>query len=202
MLDNYDSFTYNLVHYIQELGFAVKVVANDEWSLAQVAALAPSHIVISPGPCTPNEAGISLPLINAFAGRVPILGVCLGHQAIGQALGGQVVRAPRAVHGKSSLIHHRGEGVFAGLPSPFSAVRYHSLALAWDNLPAELEVSAWTESLDEPPVIMGVRHRLWPLEGVQFHPESILSEHGHLLLQNFFRAYTAGFNNKGNFSCK
>lgn len=187
MLDNYDSFTYNLVHYIQELGFEVEVVANDEWSLAQVQAFAPSHIVISPGPCTPNEAGISLQVIEKLGGTVPILGVCLGHQAIGQALGGKVVRAPSPVHGKSSLIHHAGAGVFAGLPSPFSAVRYHSLALDWDNLPAELEVSAWTESPNEPAVIMGVRHKHWPLEGVQFHPESILSEHGHQLLQNFLR---------------
>ncbi len=187
MLDNYDSFTYNLVHYIQELGFGVRVVANDEWSLEQVGDFAPSHIVISPGPCTPNEAGISLQVIARFGGLVPILGVCLGHQAIGQALGGQVVRAPRAVHGKTSLVHHDGKGVFAGVPNPFSAVRYHSLVLAEDNLPAELEVSAWTESPNEPAVIMGVRHKFWPLEGVQFHPESILSEHGHQLLQNFLR---------------
>ncbi|HMW49461.1 MAG TPA: aminodeoxychorismate/anthranilate synthase component II [Cellvibrionaceae bacterium] len=187
MLDNYDSFTYNLVHYIQELGFEVRVVANDEWSLEQVGDFAPSHIVISPGPCTPNEAGISLQVIARFGGLVPILGVCLGHQAIGQALGGQVVRAPRAVHGKTSLVHHDGKGVFAGVPNPFSAVRYHSLVLAEDNLPAELEVSAWTESPNEPAVIMGVRHKFWPLEGVQFHPESILSEHGHQLLQNFLR---------------
>ena len=193
MLDNYDSFTYNLVHYVQELGFEVKVVANDEWTLEQVKSFAPSHILISPGPCTPNEAGISLSVISALAGIVPILGVCLGHQAIGQALGGQVVRAPSAVHGKSSLIRHNGVGVFAGLPNPFNAVRYHSLALAWDNLPADLEVSAWTESPDEPPVIMGVRHRLWPLEGVQFHPESILSENGHQLLQNFLRPRATTF---------
>jgi len=195
MLDNYDSFTYNLVHYIQELGFEVKVVANDACSLEQIKALAPTHILISPGPCTPNEAGICLPVIRALGGLVPILGVCLGHQAIGQALGGQVVRAPRAVHGKTSLIHHSGEGVFAGLPSPFKAVRYHSLALAWDKLPAELEVSAWTETPGEEPVIMGVRHRSWSLEGVQFHPESILSEHGHQLLANFLRPHRGGNNN-------
>jgi anthranilate synthase/aminodeoxychorismate synthase-like glutamine amidotransferase len=187
MIDNYDSFTYNLVHYIQELGFAIQVVANDEMTLEQVQAMAPSHIVISPGPCTPNEAGIALSVIKTLGSVIPILGVCLGHQAIGQALGGRVEVAPKPVHGKTSSIHHNGKGVFAQLPSPFTAVRYHSLALAWDDLPAELEVSAWTEIPGEAPVIMGVRHRHWPLEGVQFHPESILSEHGHQLLNNFLR---------------
>ena len=187
MLDNYDSFTYNLVHYIQELGYEIQVVANDAMTVEQVRAMEPSHIVISPGPCTPNEAGITLALIKAMAGVTPILGVCLGHQAIGQVLGGRVEAAPKPVHGKSSLIHHIGKGVFAQLPNPFSAVRYHSLALAWDDLPDELEVTAWTQTPGEASVIMGVRHRYWPLEGVQFHPESILSEHGHQLLNNFLR---------------
>lgn len=187
MLDNYDSFTYNLVHYIQELGLQVTVAANDALTPAQVYKMAPSHIVISPGPCTPNEAGISVPLIQSLAGRIPLLGVCLGHQAIGQALGGRVVRAPRPVHGKTCAIYHNGQGVFADLPNPFTAVRYHSLVLSWDELPAQLEVTAWTQEPGEEPVIMGVRHRQWRLEGVQFHPESILSEHGHQLLNNFFR---------------
>jgi anthranilate synthase component II len=188
MLDNYDSFTYNLVHYIQELGFEVRVVANDAVSVADIHALAPSHIVISPGPCTPDDAGITLATIKQYAGRIPILGVCLGHQAIGQVFGGRVIRAPKPVHGKISRVQHNGQGVFAHLPSPFNAVRYHSLMLDWETLPAELEVSAWTQEPGEEKVIMGVRHRHWPLEGVQFHPESILSEHGHPLLNNFLRA--------------
>ncbi|MEY4588549.1 MAG: hypothetical protein RL497_625 [Pseudomonadota bacterium] len=188
MLDNYDSFTYNLVHYIQELGFEVRVVANDAVSVADIHALAPSHIVISPGPCTPDDAGITLAAIKQYAGRIPILGVCLGHQAIGQVFGGCVIRAPKPVHGKISRVQHNGQGVFAHLPSPFNAVRYHSLMLDWETLPAELEVSAWTQEPGEEKVIMGVRHRHWPLEGVQFHPESILSEHGHPLLNNFLRA--------------
>ncbi|HEY6528376.1 MAG TPA: aminodeoxychorismate/anthranilate synthase component II [Cellvibrionaceae bacterium] len=187
MLDNYDSFTYNLVHYIQELGYSVRVVANDELTLGQVRELAPSHIVISPGPCTPNEAGISLDVITSLAGIIPILGVCLGHQAIGQAFGGKVVRARQPVHGKASTIHHKGKGVFSQLPNPFRAVRYHSLVLNWHDLPAELEVTAWADGPGEEPVIMGVRHQTMPLEGVQFHPESILSEHGHRLLHNFLR---------------
>jgi anthranilate synthase component II len=186
MIDNYDSFTYNLVHYIQQLGLQVVVAANDALTLEHICAMAPSHIVISPGPCTPNEAGISLPVIEKLAGQIPILGVCLGHQAIGQALGGRVVRVG-PVHGKAGLIQHNGKGVFASLPNPFTAVRYHSLALAWDDLPADLEVTAWTENPGEDPVIMGVRHKRWQMEGVQFHPESILSEHGHKLLENFFR---------------
>jgi anthranilate synthase component II len=187
MLDNYDSFTYNLVHYIQELGYSVKVVANDELTIDQVRELAPSHIVISPGPCTPNEAGISLDVIKTLAGIMPILGICLGHQAIGQAFGGKVVRAPLPVHGKTSAIHHTGIGVFRQLPNPFSAVRYHSLVLDGHELPAELEVTAWADGPGESAVIMGVRHQTLPLEGVQFHPESILSEHGHRLLDNFLR---------------
>jgi anthranilate synthase component II len=187
MLDNYDSFTYNLVHYIQELGYSVKVVANDELTIDQVRELAPSHIVISPGPCTPNEAGISLDVIKTLAGIMPILGICLGHQAIGQAFGGKVVRAPLPVHGKTSAIHHTGIGVFRQLPNPFSAVRYHSLVLDGHELPAELEVTAWADGPGESAVIMGVRHQTLPVEGVQFHPESILSEHGHRLLDNFLR---------------
>ena len=186
MIDNYDSFTYNLVQYLAELGTEVKVVRNDELCLEQVAELKPERIVISPGPCTPSEAGISIPVIQQFAGVIPILGVCLGHQSIGQALGGRVVRAKEVMHGKISAIHHQGRGIFAQLPTPFNATRYHSLVIEQTSLPAELEITAWTETpegeLDE---IMGVRHKTLPLEGVQFHPESILSEHGHKLLQNF-----------------
>ena len=181
MIDNYDSFTYNLVQYLGELGQDVKVARNDEISLAEIDRLAPATIVISPGPCTPNEAGISLSLIERFAGKIPILGVCLGHQAIGQALGGKVVHAQALMHGKVSRIHHSGKGVFRGLPSPYDATRYHSLAIERASCPAELEITAWTDDGE----IMGVRHRTLPLEGVQFHPESILTEHGHALLRNF-----------------
>ena len=186
MIDNYDSFTYNLVQYLGELGAQVRVVRNDELSVAQVAALAPERIVISPGPCTPNEAGISVPLIQAMAGRVPILGVCLGHQSIGQAFGGHIVKARRIMHGKTSPIHHAAQGVFRGLASPFEATRYHSLIIARDGLPDCLEVTAWTLTEDgQPDEIMGVRHRELPIEGVQFHPESILTRYGHDLLKNF-----------------
>jgi anthranilate synthase component 2 len=186
MIDNYDSFTYNLVQYLGELGAEVRVVRNDELTVDEVAALTPERIVISPGPCTPNEAGISVPLIQAMAGRVPILGVCLGHQSIGQAFGGTIVKARRVMHGKTSAVHHRGQGVFSGLPDPFEATRYHSLVIARDSLPACLEVTAWTETDDgEPEEIMGVRHRELPIQGVQFHPESILTQHGHALLKNF-----------------
>ena len=186
MIDNYDSFTWNLVQYLGELGARVEVVRNDEITVAEVRRLRPERIVISPGPCTPDEAGVSLELVGALAGEVPILGVCLGHQVIGQVLGGRVVRAREVMHGKTSPIRHRGEGVFAGLPEPLEATRYHSLILERDTLPAELAVTAWTEgahgAVDE---IMGIRHRRLPLEGVQFHPESILTRSGHDLLQNF-----------------
>ena len=186
MIDNYDSFTYNLVQYLGELGADVRVFRNDQVSVQEIAKLKPEHIVISPGPCTPNEAGVSLETIRHFAGKVPILGVCLGHQSIGQAFGGQVVHAQAVMHGKTSAIHHRGVGVFRGLPTPFEATRYHSLVIARETLPPCLEVTAWTEdaqgNTDE---IMGVRHRDYAVEGVQFHPESILTQHGHQLLKNF-----------------
>lgn len=181
MIDNYDSFTYNLVQYLGELGQDVKVYRNDEITLEGVDKLEPAHIVISPGPCTPNEAGISVPLIRHLAGKVPILGVCLGHQAIGQALGGKIVHAKQLMHGKTSAIHHDNRGVFRGLPDAFTATRYHSLVIERASLPACLEVSAWTDDGE----IMGVRHRDLAIEGVQFHPESILTEHGHQLLLNF-----------------
>jgi anthranilate synthase component 2 len=181
MLDNYDSFTYNLVQYLGELGAEVLVRRNDAIDLAGVAALAPERIVVSPGPCSPAEAGISVELIRAFAGRVPILGVCLGHQAIGAAFGARIVRARRLMHGKTSAITHDGRGVFAGLPSPYTVNRYHSLAIEAASCPPELEVSARTDDGE----IMAVRHRELPVEGVQFHPESILTEHGHALLRNF-----------------
>jgi anthranilate synthase component 2 len=183
MIDNYDSFTYNLVQYFGELGEEVRVVRNDAIDIKGIAALVPARIVISPGPCTPNEAGISVPLIRAFAGKLPILGVCLGHQAIGQAFGASIVHAGRVMHGKTSSIIHAGKGVFAGLPSPFLATRYHSLAIARASLPDCLEITAESEDGE----IMGVRHRQFALEGVQFHPESILTEHGHALLKNFLR---------------
>ncbi len=183
MIDNYDSFTYNLVQYLGELGEDVKVVRNDEMSVEEIEALAPARIVLSPGPCTPNEAGVSLGLVTRFAGRVPILGVCLGHQAIGQAFGGKIVHAKTLMHGKVSRIHHRGTGVFSGLPTPYDATRYHSLAIERESCPDVLEVTAWTEDGE----IMGVRHRTLPIEGVQFHPESILTEHGHALLANFLK---------------
>ena len=181
MLDNYDSFTYNLVQYLGELGQEVQVYRNDEITIDQVEKLRPAHIVISPGPCTPNEAGISVPLIKALAGKVPILGVCLGHQAIGQAFGGRIVHAREVMHGKTSPIHHDSRGVFRGLPGGYTATRYHSLVIEKASLPASLEVSAWTDDGE----IMGVRHKSLAVEGVQFHPESILTEHGHALLRNF-----------------
>lgn len=183
MLDNYDSFTYNLVQYFGELGVDVRVVRNDQITLEQVEALAPDHICVSPGPCSPAEAGISVPLIKAFAGRVPILGVCLGHQAIGAAFGGNIVRARELMHGKTSPITHHDSDVFQGLPSPFTVIRYHSLAIERASLPDCLEVTAQTADGE----IMGVRHRSLPVYGVQFHPESVLSEHGHALLRNFMQ---------------
>ena len=186
MIDNYDSFTYNVVQYLAELGAEVKVVRNDEISVDDIGRLQPERIVISPGPCTPDEAGISMPAIERFAPRLPVLGICLGHQSLGQVFGAKVVRARRVMHGKTSPIYHSGVGVFAGLPSPFVATRYHSLVVSRENLPASLEVTAWTQTedgaLDE---IMGLRHRESGAEGVQFHPESVLSEHGHALLGNF-----------------
>jgi anthranilate synthase component 2 len=186
MIDNYDSFTYNLVQYLGELGVEVHVVRNDELTVGEVADLVPERIVISPGPCTPNEAGISVPLIQALGGKVPILGVCLGHQAIGQAFGGHIVKARRVMHGKTSPVYHRGQGVFTGLPSPFEATRYHSLVIQSETLPDCMEVTAWTQDMDgNPDEIMGVRHRGLPIQGVQFHPESILTRHGHDLLRNF-----------------
>ncbi|KGM55547.1 anthranilate synthase component II [Lysobacter arseniciresistens ZS79] len=191
MIDNYDSFTFNLVQYLQVLGAEVKVVRNDELSVDEVERLAPERIVISPGPCTPNEAGVSMQVIERLGPRVPVLGVCLGHQAIGQVYGGEVVRAKRIMHGKTSPIRHQGRGVFAGLPDGYEATRYHSLVVARDSVPDCLEITAWTEDGvdgDGAPVfdeIMGLRHREHPVEGVQFHPESILTEHGHALLRNF-----------------
>ncbi len=187
MIDNYDSFTYNLVQYLAELGAVVDVRRNDAVTLDEVAALAPDGIVVSPGPCTPREAGVSVPLIQRFAGRIPILGVCLGHQAIGAAFGGDIVRAPRIMHGKTSPIHHDGAGVFAGLPDPFDATRYHSLVIDPRTLPATLARTAWTDEGE----IMGVRHRSAPVEGVQFHPESILTLEGKRLLANFLTRLVA-----------
>ncbi|MGH6962822.1 MAG: anthranilate synthase component II [Dongiaceae bacterium] len=190
MIDNYDSFTYNLVQYLGELGAEVAVHRNDQITVDAVAALKPSHIILSPGPCTPNEAGICLELIDRLKGQFPILGVCLGHQSIGQAFGGVVKRAREVMHGKVSPIHHAGSGVFRDLPSPYTATRYHSLIVEAETLPAALEITAWTQkpdgSRDE---IMGLKHKTLPIEGVQFHPESILTEHGHQLLQNFIEAY-------------
>jgi anthranilate synthase component 2 len=188
MIDNYDSFTYNLVQYFGELGEDVRVFRNDQITVEQIAELAPDRIVISPGPCTPNEAGVSVEAILHFGGVIPILGVCLGHQSIGQAYGGNIVRAKRIMHGKTSQIHHANQGVFAGLPSPFEATRYHSLVIERETLPDCLEVTAWTEEDDE---IMGVRHKELAIEGVQFHPESILTQHGHQLLANFLRVSSA-----------
>jgi anthranilate synthase component 2 len=184
MIDNYDSFTYNLVQYFGELGQDVRVYRNDEIEVDAIAQLAPERICISPGPCTPNEAGVTLALIERFAGAIPILGVCLGHQAIGQAFGGHVIRAKALMHGKTSEIEHTGVGVFSGLPSPFTATRYHSLAVRRETLPRCLEVTAWTADGE----VMGLRHKALPLEGVQFHPESIATEHGHELLRNFLAA--------------
>jgi anthranilate synthase component 2 len=183
MIDNYDSFTYNLVQYLGELGEDVRVFRNDEITLDEVAMLAPQAIVISPGPCTPKEAGISVSLIERFAGDIPIFGVCLGHQAVGQAFGARIVHAKRVMHGKTSPIHHEDQGVFAGLPNPLTATRYHSLVIERESLPASLEITAWTDDGE----IMGVRHREKVVEGVQFHPESILTEAGHDLLRNFLK---------------
>jgi len=186
MIDNYDSFTYNIVQYLGELKADVKVVRNDEISVSDIAKMNPERIVISPGPCSPSEAGISLETIKQYGGRIPILGVCLGHQSIGQAFGGDVVRASKVMHGKTSMIYHNGKGVFANLPNPFRATRYHSLVVKKETLPDCLEITAWTQledgSVDE---IMGLRHKTLQIEGVQFHPESILTEHGHQLLKNF-----------------
>jgi anthranilate synthase/aminodeoxychorismate synthase-like glutamine amidotransferase len=184
LIDNYDSFTFNLVHFLGDLGAVCDVRRNDTLSADQAMALAPQAIVLSPGPCTPGEAGICLDLIRAAAGRVPILGVCLGHQAIGQAFGGQVVRAPVPMHGKLSAIRHTGEGLFDGLPSPFAATRYHSLIVAAETMPPCLIPTAWSED----GFVMGLRHAAWPVFGVQFHPESIASEHGHAILGNFLAA--------------
>lgn len=187
MIDNYDSFTYNLYQYFCELGADVKVVRNDEIDLAGIEALAPSHLVISPGPCTPNEAGISLQAIEHFAGKLPILGVCLGHQSLAQVFGGEVVRARQVMHGKTSPVVHTGRSVFAGLNQPLTVTRYHSLVVKADTLPDCFDITAWTErdgTMDE---IMGIAHKTLPLEGVQFHPESILTEQGHQLLANFLR---------------
>ncbi len=185
MIDNYDSFTFNIVQYFGELGADVRVVRNDEIDVPGIAALNPAQLVISPGPCTPNEAGVSVGAIKTFAGRIPVLGVCLGHQSIGQAFGGRIVHARAVMHGKTSPIHHRSVGVFAELPNPFEATRYHSLVIERDSLPDCLEVTAWTESDGVEDEIMGVRHRELDVQGVQFHPESILTEHGHQMLKNF-----------------
>jgi len=192
MIDNYDSFTYNLVQYFGELGAEVEVVRNDQIDIPAIEKLNPDHLVISPGPCTPTEAGVSVPAILHFAGKLPILGVCLGHQSIGQAFGGKIIHARQVMHGKTSLIHHKDVGVFAGLSNPLEATRYHSLVIEQETLPDCLEVTAWTETeegeLDE---IMGVRHRQYMIEGVQFHPESILTEHGHDMLRNFLNMTAA-----------
>lgn len=189
MIDNYDSFTYNVVQYLGELKADVQVVRNDEITVRDIQTLAPEKIVISPGPCTPNEAGISLGTVEAYAGKIPLLGICLGHQSIGQAFGGKIVRARRVMHGKTSAIHHDGQGVFRSLSNPFEATRYHSLVIEKASLPGCLEVTAWTLTEDgEHDEIMGVRHREYDVEGVQFHPESILTQHGHDLLRNFLEA--------------
>lgn len=186
MIDNYDSFTYNLVQYLGELGAEVVVKRNDEMDVADIVTIAPDKIVLSPGPCTPNEAGISLAVVTEYAGKLPILGVCLGHQSIGQAFGGQIIRADEIMHGKTSLIHHNNQGIFRSMNTPFIATRYHSLVIEKTSLPNSLEITAWTETvdgiLDE---IMGIRHKALAVEGVQYHPESILSEHGHQQLRNF-----------------
>ncbi|MGA9530215.1 MAG: aminodeoxychorismate/anthranilate synthase component II [Terriglobales bacterium] len=185
VLDNYDSFTYNLVQYLGELGAQVEVRRNDELTVAQIASLKPDRILVSPGPCTPQDAGISIELIRHFAGKVPLLGVCLGHQAIGAAFGGHVVRAKNLMHGKTSAVDHDGKTIFQGIPSPLTATRYHSLIVAEENLPPDLEVTAWTRDRDGTRVIMGLRHRKFPVEGVQFHPESVLTTAGRQIVQNF-----------------
>ncbi len=184
LIDNYDSFTYNLYQYLSELGAEVEVLRNDQTSLEDIDALAPEKIVVSPGPCTPNEAGISLDVVRHFGERMPVLGVCLGHQCIGQAYGGIVTGAGEIMHGKTSMIHHDGTGVFAGLPNPFEAIRYHSLAVSREGLPDDLEVTAWTDK----GIIMGLRHKRLPVEGVQFHPESVMTGSGHDLLRNFLNS--------------
>ena len=188
MIDNYDSFTYNIVQYLAELKAEVRVYRNDEITIADIEKMAPEKIVISPGPCTPNEAGVSVDVIKTFKGRIPILGICLGHQSIGQAFGGKIVRAKQVMHGKTSMMHHNNTGVFKDLSNPFEATRYHSLVIEQASLPDCLEITAWTEnedgSLDE---IMGIRHKELAIEGVQFHPESILTQHGHDLLDNFLQ---------------
>ena len=188
VLDNYDSFTYNLVQYIGELGAEVVIRRNDQITVEEIAALRPERIVISPGPCTPQEAGISIELIRHFAGKVPLFGVCLGHQAMGAAFGGNVVRARNLMHGKTSPVEHDGRTIFRGVPSPMTATRYHSLIVAEDSLPQDLEVSAWTTDRDGTRVIMGLRHKRFPIEGVQFHPESVLTGQGKRLVENFVRA--------------
>ena len=186
MIDNYDSFTFNLVQYLGELGADVEVHRNDQISIEEIEAMKPERIMVSPGPCTPNEAGISMAAIEHFAGKLPLLGVCLGHQSIGQVFGGKIIHAKEIMHGKTSMIYHKGEGVFAGLENPYEATRYHSLVIEKESLPDCLEVTAWTQnadgSIDE---IMGVRHKELAIEGVQFHPESILTQHGHDMLKNF-----------------
>ncbi|MBZ5655103.1 MAG: aminodeoxychorismate/anthranilate synthase component II [Acidobacteriia bacterium] len=187
VLDNYDSFTYNLVQYLGELGARVEVRRNDQVTVDEIAALGPERIVISPGPCTPHEAGISIDLIRHFAGKVPLLGVCLGHQAIGEAFGGNIVRAKTLMHGKTSQVEHDGRTIFRGVSSPMTATRYHSLIVAEEHLPAELEVSAWTRDRDGTRVIMGLRHRKFAVEGVQFHPESVLTDEGKKLIRNFLQ---------------
>ncbi|MCP1288947.1 aminodeoxychorismate/anthranilate synthase component II [Chromobacterium sp. S0633] len=185
MIDNYDSFTYNLVQYFGELGQEVKVFRNDEIGLQQIEALQPKYLVISPGPCTPNEAGVSVPAIRHFAGKLPIMGVCLGHQGIGQAFGGRIVHAKQLMHGKVSPVKHRDVGMFRGLPNPVTCTRYHSLVIERETLPDCLDVTAWTDDGE----IMGVRHKTLPIEGVQFHPESILTDHGHAMLDNFLKEF-------------
>ena len=185
MIDNYDSFTYNIVQYLSELGARVEVYRNDEITLEQINELTPDKIVISPGPCTPNEAGVSVDCVAHFSGKLPLLGICLGHQSIGQSYGGQIIQARAVMHGKTSLIHHDNQGVFKDLPNPFEATRYHSLIVEKSSLPDSLSVSAWTQIEDEVDEIMGVRHKEFNVEGVQFHPESILTLPGHKLLQNF-----------------
>lgn len=190
MIDNYDSFTYNLVQYLGELGIEVKVYRNDEINLSKLKKLDPTHIVISPGPCDPNKAGISMEVINEYAGNIPILGVCLGHQSIGQVFGGKIIPARKVMHGKTSLIHHSNQGIFENLSFPYTATRYHSLVIDKNSIPSSIEVTAWTEfengNMDE---IMGIRHKEFNVQGVQFHPESISSEHGYQLLNNFITTH-------------
>jgi anthranilate synthase component 2 len=188
MIDNYDSFTYNIVQYLYELGQEVVVKRNDETTIEEIVSIAPDHIVISPGPCTPNEAGISMQIVSAFSDKIPILGICLGHQSIGQVFGSRIVQAREVMHGKTSEIHHTGDGVFANLPSPFTATRYHSLIV--DEVPDSMEMTAWTMKDGEKDEIMGLRHKALSVEGVQFHPESVLTEHGHALLANFVQQQT------------